>query len=403
MAKPPRKGDSDTTHETGLPDGAVPRDPDDQATGTLADLGVVAELRAIFQSGEQKLLPLYALPDQVVVGRGTACEWQLDDVSLSRKHARFHWNGRTGGLLVEDLGSANGTRVNGRPARNEVAVKPGDSVQLGTVVVTLEPKGAPAPAPRKPLPDDQPTRLVSSPALPPLADPPSDPGLTPIPAAPTVIRPDVPPEPGRAPIPAAPTVIRKQPPPGVRATHALVFRPPRDAARPEEPTRSWDPRAVLVRAPAQAFDGELLDRLRDAWRYNRRPFVLAGAAVWLGILLLVWTLAASPPVEEPDPFAEATSPPTAPPAEKSPEMAVANPPEKSLGKPAVEPMTPLPVESGAPAGRDEQLAQAIAAYDQGHLPEALVGFKKLAADPKDAPSRFMVELIESRLLQKAKP
>ena len=286
MSQPPCRGDSDATHETGIPD-TTPASPDDQATGTLADLGVAAELRAVFQSGEQKLLPLYSQPDQVVVGRGTACDWQLDDDSLSRKHATFRWNGRTGELFVEDLGSANGTRVNGRPARNEVAVRAGDSVQLGTVVVTLEPRSAAPPPPRKPLPDDQPTRVVSSHELPQIPDVPSDPGLAPVPAAPTVIRTPLaaapPPGSGLTPIPAAPTVIRTPPPPGVRPKHPLVFRPQRDAARPEEPTRPWDPRAVLVRAPQQPFDGELMSRLKDAWRTNRRPFVLAGAAVWIAI------------------------------------------------------------------------------------------------------------------------
>ena len=48
----------------------------------------------VFGNGEKKALPLYALPDQIVVGRGTACDWQLDDPSLSRKHCQFRWNGK---------------------------------------------------------------------------------------------------------------------------------------------------------------------------------------------------------------------------------------------------------------------------------------------------------------------
>ena len=97
----------------------------------------MAELRAVFGSGEKKTLPLYGLPDQIVVGRGTASDWQLDDPSLSRKHCQFRWNGKT--LSVEDLGSANGTRVGARSARQPVAVGPDDVVQLGTVMISFVP------------------------------------------------------------------------------------------------------------------------------------------------------------------------------------------------------------------------------------------------------------------------
>src|SRR5207253_6811737 len=96
------------------------------------------ELRAVFGTGEKKTLPLYGLPDQIVVGRGTASDWQLDDPSLSRKHCQFRWNGKL--LTVEDLGSANGTRVGGRSAAQKaLPVGADDVVQLGTVVISYVP------------------------------------------------------------------------------------------------------------------------------------------------------------------------------------------------------------------------------------------------------------------------
>ena len=123
--------DDEPTRPTVMP----PAGPDDEPTAAHAGLEAVAELRAVFSSGEQRTLPLYALPDTIIVGRGTASDWQLDDASLSRKHCQLKWSGQA--LTVEDLGSANGTRVSGRPATRLMPVGRGDLLQLGTVTVTL--------------------------------------------------------------------------------------------------------------------------------------------------------------------------------------------------------------------------------------------------------------------------
>src|SRR5579859_8075162 len=227
--------DEHATRQTQLPS----RSPDEQPTGHITDVGIVAELRAVLTNGEKKTLPLYTLADQLVVGRGTACEWQLDDQSLSRKHAQLRWNGHD--LTVEDLGSANGTRVNGKPARTPTPAHPGEVIQLGTVMVTLEMRtGA--------NPDEQSTRLVQSPESRPNAFP-ELPGLA------TTIRP-----PKNASSPALQTATPGQP---------QVFRPSKDYARPDEPTRPWDPRAALLHPPEKAFDGQLMERLKEAWNTQR--------------------------------------------------------------------------------------------------------------------------------------
>ena len=61
----------------------------------------------------------------------------LDDGSVSRRHARVRRHGAR--LWVEDLNSANGTRVNGRRLKPFVpeAVAPGERVVLGDVDVPL--------------------------------------------------------------------------------------------------------------------------------------------------------------------------------------------------------------------------------------------------------------------------
>ncbi|HZS40540.1 MAG TPA: FHA domain-containing protein [Polyangia bacterium] len=364
----------DSTRQTSLPTPAP--GGDEQATRAVDSVGIVAELKALFQSGERKVLPLYGLPDQIVVGRGTAADWQLEDDSLSRKHAQLKWNGHE--LTVEDLGSANGTRVGARAARTPVPVKPGDTIQLGTVAVTFEMKHAPLGGEAG---DPDSTRLVSAPAsdMAQIGSTGSS-SLPPLTAAPTVVRVH-PPEPSVTPKP-----------------NAAVFRPERDAARPDEPTRPWDPNAALVHPPEKAIDAsELMERLKAAWKTNRRPFVMAGAAVWILILLAVWQVATRPPPED-DSFAGVPPRRTDTAGKNSGATTGTN------GKPGANENAgvnenanaanpPLPLDD---ADRDQLLSDAVAAYDQGRMNDALLMFKKLAADPTDSGAKFMFDLIESR-------
>ena len=68
------------------------------------------------------------------VGRSPRCSLTLDDETVSRWHAELRRTPH--GLEVHDLGSLNGTRVNGwRVTRARLA--PGDELRLGEVVVQL--------------------------------------------------------------------------------------------------------------------------------------------------------------------------------------------------------------------------------------------------------------------------
>ncbi len=88
-------------------------------------------------------LPLPPQPDRrFTIGRAMACDFTLADLSVSRWHARLYraddqW-------LLSDLGSTNGTRLNGWRVTTGVPVKPGDHVSFGSVsfVVTDRPPGA---------------------------------------------------------------------------------------------------------------------------------------------------------------------------------------------------------------------------------------------------------------------
>jgi len=74
--------------------------------------------------------------DGAVLGRSRECDVVLDDPNVSRRHAELRPSG--GSWIVNDLGSTNGVKVNGRRIRGPQSVKPGDTLELGTSSVTFE-------------------------------------------------------------------------------------------------------------------------------------------------------------------------------------------------------------------------------------------------------------------------
>jgi pSer/pThr/pTyr-binding forkhead associated (FHA) protein len=78
--------------------------------------------------------------DSVVdVGREPSLPLHLDeDTQVSRRHARIALQG--GQVVVEDLGSTNGTYVNEQPISSPRALNPGDRVRIGLTVIELRTK-----------------------------------------------------------------------------------------------------------------------------------------------------------------------------------------------------------------------------------------------------------------------
>ena len=73
-----------------------------------------------------------SLPDligaQLVIGRSSACQIVLGDDTVSRRHAELRYD--DGRWMLRDLGSSNGTYVNGRFV-TEAEIQPGDVIHLG--------------------------------------------------------------------------------------------------------------------------------------------------------------------------------------------------------------------------------------------------------------------------------
>jgi len=92
-------------------------------------------------SGQSFLLDKSSL----IVGRSPECDVVLDDPEVSRRHTRFFW--RSSQLMVEDLGSANGTLVNGAIITGQRVIAPDDKIEIGTSVLGTQglPRVAAAP------------------------------------------------------------------------------------------------------------------------------------------------------------------------------------------------------------------------------------------------------------------
>jgi pSer/pThr/pTyr-binding forkhead associated (FHA) protein len=73
---------------------------------------------------------------QVSIGRTEDNTLQIDDVSISTHHAELIRRG--GGYTVKDLGSTNGTHVNGEPLTGERTLRPGDQLQFGKIDAVYE-------------------------------------------------------------------------------------------------------------------------------------------------------------------------------------------------------------------------------------------------------------------------
>jgi pSer/pThr/pTyr-binding forkhead associated (FHA) protein len=77
----------------------------------------------------------FALGDEITVGRAAGCQIVIDDTYVSQLHARLFV--RDGQLLVEDLGSTNGTYLNRAKVSAPMVMQRGDRLQIGNTVLEV--------------------------------------------------------------------------------------------------------------------------------------------------------------------------------------------------------------------------------------------------------------------------
>lgn len=156
-------------------------------------------------AGRRQVIPFAG--DEITLGRARQGNTVfLAERNVSRRHARFLR--ANGAVFLEDLGSANGTRVNGERLAARRRIRPGDLVQIGDYDIALEG------AEERARGDEKPTAELPTAATP---APPPLPGTA---------RPETPspaPAASEAPIPAAPRAPAAPRPVSPRLRRALFL------------------------------------------------------------------------------------------------------------------------------------------------------------------------------------
>jgi len=122
------------TEVTAPPPAPVPVAPPPRAKRErTAAKRTVAHLRVV-EPAEQRGRT-YDVADELTIGRAAGCQIPLEDSYASQLHARVFR--RNGDLLVEDLGSTNGTFLNRKKVDSAVPIRKGDRLQVGKTVLEL--------------------------------------------------------------------------------------------------------------------------------------------------------------------------------------------------------------------------------------------------------------------------
>jgi|ERR1700677_5030691 len=84
--------------------------------------------------------------ERTTIGRVEENNFQISEPSVSSRHCEILLRGND--VVVKDLGSTNGTFINGEKITEEGVLKPGQTLRLGNIELKLDTLGAPgAPAP----------------------------------------------------------------------------------------------------------------------------------------------------------------------------------------------------------------------------------------------------------------
>ena len=85
----------------------------------------------LFEPGTagERLREFPILADEFLLGRGSDCDLRLHDNAISRHHCLIRVRGHD--VSISDLGSANGTYVNGARMTSQTALHTGDEIRVG--------------------------------------------------------------------------------------------------------------------------------------------------------------------------------------------------------------------------------------------------------------------------------
>ena len=87
-------------------------------------------------SPDGKLREIPLIGDEFLIGRGEDCNLCIYELEVSRHHCLIRFRG--GEATAADLGSSNGTYVNGQRVVSQVALRTGDEIKLGNSRYVLD-------------------------------------------------------------------------------------------------------------------------------------------------------------------------------------------------------------------------------------------------------------------------
>jgi ABC transport system ATP-binding/permease protein len=134
-------------------------------------------LKLIIEDDEGRKTVVPFVRDEITIGREEGNTIRLTERNVSRRHARLLR--QNGHVMVEDLGSYNGIRINGERIKGQVPVRDGDLIQIGDYDLAIQQEGAQPAAspPPPPLPgatEAPPTAPADGPSPPPILRTPTD-------------------------------------------------------------------------------------------------------------------------------------------------------------------------------------------------------------------------------------
>ena len=98
-------------------------------------------LRLIIEDDEGKTTVVPLIRDEITIGRKEGNTIRLTERNVSRRHARLlrtNSNNEDSTIIVEDLDSFNGIRLNGETVPGKCAMRPGDLIQIGDYQLALQ-------------------------------------------------------------------------------------------------------------------------------------------------------------------------------------------------------------------------------------------------------------------------
>jgi pSer/pThr/pTyr-binding forkhead associated (FHA) protein len=102
----------------------------------IPSVAVAPAPRILLTSGANAGQAFHLPQGELTIGREEGCEIQLDDPRVSHNHALLLVHGNN--VMIKDLRSTNGTKVNGTTIERQTALAPGDEINVGGVELRLE-------------------------------------------------------------------------------------------------------------------------------------------------------------------------------------------------------------------------------------------------------------------------